>query len=175
MSNPLVPLLDAPVPQSAVQLVEVPRPCDTVVPKQVIDVPKITSTDVIPQRAVLRVLQMAWTNPCPPSTTSSLFTHNNTTTTHNTRTTNQPITPSQYNQPTQPPTQHNTTTNTTPHNTTQHNCRHIIPTVPVSSLLILPAVVFLVVHSATFVRLVRPRLWLKTERLTKHVRIHIGT
>ena len=56
---PMVQILDAPVPQSVVQLVEVLRPCDTMVPEQVIDVPKITSTDLIPQRAVPRVPQMA--------------------------------------------------------------------------------------------------------------------
>ena len=39
--------------------VQVLRVIDTVVPEQVIDVPKITSQDVIPQRAVLRVPQMA--------------------------------------------------------------------------------------------------------------------
>ena len=56
---PMVQILDAPVPQSVVQLVEVLKPCDTMVPEQVIDVPKITSTDVIPHRAVLRVPQKA--------------------------------------------------------------------------------------------------------------------
>ena len=54
-----VPSLDVPVPQTVGQLVEVLRLIDTVVPEQVIDVPKITSQDVIPQRAVLRVPQMA--------------------------------------------------------------------------------------------------------------------
>ena len=38
---------------------EVLRLIDTVVPEQVIDVPKITLHDVIPQRAVLHVPQMA--------------------------------------------------------------------------------------------------------------------
>ena len=56
---PMVQILDAPVPHTVGQLVEVLWPCDTVVPEQVIDVPKITSTDVIPQRAVLHVPQMA--------------------------------------------------------------------------------------------------------------------
>ena len=72
---PVVPLLDVPVPQMVDQLVEVLRPVDTMVPEQVIDVPKITSQDVIPQRVVLRVPQMAeqLVDPCPPSTTSSLF------------------------------------------------------------------------------------------------------
>ena len=56
---PVVQILDAPVPQTVDQLVEVLRPFDTLVPEQVIDVPKITSTDVIPQRAVLRVPEMA--------------------------------------------------------------------------------------------------------------------
>ena len=46
-----VPFLDVPVPQTVGQLVEVLRLIDTVVPEQVIDVPKITSQDVIPQRA----------------------------------------------------------------------------------------------------------------------------
>ena len=56
---PVVPLLDAPVPQTVDQLVEVLRPLDTVVPEQVIEAPKITLHDAIPQRAVLRVPQMA--------------------------------------------------------------------------------------------------------------------
>ena len=56
---PMVQILDAPVQQTVDQLVEVLRPIDTVVPKQVIDVPKITSQGVVPQRAVLRVPQMA--------------------------------------------------------------------------------------------------------------------
>ena len=55
----LVPSLDAPVPQPVDQLVEVLRLIDTVVPEQVIDAPKTTSQDVIPQRAVFRVPQMA--------------------------------------------------------------------------------------------------------------------
>ena len=50
---PEVPLLDAPVPQTVVQLVEVLRPLDTVVPEQVIEAP------AIPQRAVLPEPQMA--------------------------------------------------------------------------------------------------------------------
>ena len=54
-----VPSLDVPVAQMVEQLVEVFRLVDTGVPEQVIDVPKITSQDVIPQRAVLRVPQMA--------------------------------------------------------------------------------------------------------------------
>ena len=56
---PMVQILDVPVPQPVDQLVEVLRLIDTMVPEQVIDVPKITSQDVIPQRAVLRVPQMA--------------------------------------------------------------------------------------------------------------------
>ena len=56
---PMVQILDAPVPQTVDQLVEVLRPVDTMVPEQLIDVPKITSQDAIPQRAVLRVPQMA--------------------------------------------------------------------------------------------------------------------
>ena len=51
---PEVPLLDAPVPQTVDQLVEVLRPLDTVVPEQVMEAPKITFHDAIPQRAVLR-------------------------------------------------------------------------------------------------------------------------
>ena len=58
-SVPVVPLLHTFVPQMVGQLLEVLRLIDTVVPEQVIDVPKITSQDVIPQRAVLRVPQMA--------------------------------------------------------------------------------------------------------------------
>ena len=54
-----LPMLDALVPQTVVQLVEVLRPCDTVVPEQVIEAPKITLHDVIPQRAVLPMPQMA--------------------------------------------------------------------------------------------------------------------
>ena len=60
---PMVQILDPPVPQSMVQLVEVLRLFDTMVPEQVIDVPKITSQDVIPQRAALRVPQMAEEGP----------------------------------------------------------------------------------------------------------------
>ena len=52
---PEVPLLDAPVPQTVDQLVEVLRP---LVPEQVIAAPKITFHDAIPQRAVLPVTQM---------------------------------------------------------------------------------------------------------------------
>ena len=54
-----VPSLDVPVPQMVHRLVEVLRLIDTVVPQQVIDVPKIPSQDAIPQRAALRVPQMA--------------------------------------------------------------------------------------------------------------------
>ena len=57
-SVPVVPLLHTFVPQMVDQLVKVFRLIDTVVPEQVIDVPKITSQDVIPQRAVLRVPQL---------------------------------------------------------------------------------------------------------------------
>ena len=56
---PVVPLLHDVEPQMEDQLVEVLRPCDTMVPEQVIEAPKITSQDVIPPRAVLRVPQMA--------------------------------------------------------------------------------------------------------------------
>ena len=55
---PAVPLLDAPVPQTVDQLMEVLRPLDTVVPEHVIEVPNITLHDAIPQRAVLPVPQM---------------------------------------------------------------------------------------------------------------------
>ena len=55
---PEVPLLDAPVPQMVDQLVEMLRPFDTVVPEQVIEAPKITFHDAIPQRAVLPEPQM---------------------------------------------------------------------------------------------------------------------
>ena len=56
---PMVQILDAPVPQTVDQLVEVLKPFDTFVPEQEIDEPKITSRVAIPQRAVLRVPQMA--------------------------------------------------------------------------------------------------------------------
>ena len=55
---PRVPSLDVLVSLIVGQLVEVFRHIDTVVPKQVIDVPKITSHDIILQRAVLPVPQM---------------------------------------------------------------------------------------------------------------------
>ena len=53
----MVQLLDVPVRVGL--LVEVLRLIDTVVPEQVVDMLKITSQDVIPQRAVLRAPQMA--------------------------------------------------------------------------------------------------------------------
>ena len=56
---PMVQILDAPVPQTVDQLVEVLRLVDTVVPEQVIEAPKITFHDAIPQRAVLPEPQMA--------------------------------------------------------------------------------------------------------------------
>ena len=56
---PMVQILDVLVQEMVGQLVEVFRLIDTVVPQQVIDVPKITLHDVIPQRAVLLVPQMA--------------------------------------------------------------------------------------------------------------------
>ena len=56
---PMVQILDAPVPQTVDQLVEVLRPLDTVVPELVIETPKITLHNAIPQRAVLPVPQMA--------------------------------------------------------------------------------------------------------------------
>ena len=56
---PMVQILGAPVSQLVGQLVEVFRLIDTVVLDQVIDVPKITSQDIIPQRTVLRVPHMA--------------------------------------------------------------------------------------------------------------------
>ena len=60
------------------QLVEVVRLFDTMVPEQVIDVSKITSQDVIPQRAVLRVPQMAeqlvrFTQSCPRTCVLVMF------------------------------------------------------------------------------------------------------
>ena len=55
---PRVPMLDVPVSLMVGQLVEVFRHIDTVVPEQVIDVPKISSHDTILQRAVLLVPQM---------------------------------------------------------------------------------------------------------------------
>ena len=55
---PRVPTLDVPVSPMVGQLVELFRHIDTVVPKQVIDVPKIISHDIILQRAVLSVPQM---------------------------------------------------------------------------------------------------------------------
>ena len=54
-----IAMLDALVPQTVVQLVEMLKLRDTMVPEQVIEAPKITSQDVIPPRAVLRVPQMA--------------------------------------------------------------------------------------------------------------------
>ena len=57
-SVPVVPLLHTFVPQMVDQLVEVLRLIDTGVPEQVIDVPKITAQDVIPQHAVLHAPQM---------------------------------------------------------------------------------------------------------------------
>ena len=55
---PRVPTLDVPVSLMVGQLVEVFSHIDTVVPEQVIDVPKITSHDIILQSAVLPVPQM---------------------------------------------------------------------------------------------------------------------
>ena len=71
-----VPSLDAPVPQPVGQLVQVLTLIDTVVPEQVIDVPKITSKTS--SRSALcsacrRWGNSWWTSPRPPSTTSSLL------------------------------------------------------------------------------------------------------
>ena len=54
-----VPVLDAPVPQMVDQLVDVLKIFDRGLTEQVIDVPKVTLQDVVPQRAVLRVPQLA--------------------------------------------------------------------------------------------------------------------
>ena len=71
-----VPSLEVPVPQMVGQLVEVVRLIDTVVPEQVIDVPKIipkTSSRSALCSACRRWQNSWWTSPCPPSTTSSLL------------------------------------------------------------------------------------------------------
>ena len=54
-----VPVLDAPVPQMFDQLVDVLKMFDRGLTEQVIEVPKVTLQDVVPQRAVLRVPQLA--------------------------------------------------------------------------------------------------------------------
>ena len=58
-----VPSLDVLVPQTVGQLVEVLRLIDTVVPEQVIDVPKMTSQVC---SACRRWQNSWWTSPCPP-------------------------------------------------------------------------------------------------------------
>ena len=62
---PMVQILDARVPQTVDQLVEVLRLLDTVVPEQVIEVPKITLHDVIPQRAVPQMAEQSVDEPLP--------------------------------------------------------------------------------------------------------------
>ena len=54
-----VPVLDAPVPQMVVHVVDVLRVFDRGPPEQVIEVPRVALRDVVPQRAVLRVPQSA--------------------------------------------------------------------------------------------------------------------
>ena len=54
-----VPVLDAPVPQMVDQLVDVLKIFDRGLTEQVIEVPKVTLQDVVPQHAVLRVPQLA--------------------------------------------------------------------------------------------------------------------
>ena len=54
-----VPVLDAPVPQMVDQLVDVLKIFNRGLAEQVIEVPKVTLQDVVPQRAVLRVPQLA--------------------------------------------------------------------------------------------------------------------
>ena len=56
---PMVQILDAPVPQMVEHLVDVLKIFDRGLAEQVIEVPKVTLQDVVPQRAVLRVPQLA--------------------------------------------------------------------------------------------------------------------
>ena len=56
---PMVQILDAPVPQMVEHVVDFLRFFDRGPPEQVIEVPKVTLQDVVPQRAVLRVPQLA--------------------------------------------------------------------------------------------------------------------
>ena len=54
-----VPVLDAPVPKMVDHLVDVLKIFDRSLTEQVVEVPKVTLQDVVPQRAVLRVPQLA--------------------------------------------------------------------------------------------------------------------
>ena len=54
-----VPVLDAPVPQMVEHVVDFFRFFDRGPPEQVIEVPRVALRDVVPQRAVLRVPQLA--------------------------------------------------------------------------------------------------------------------
>ena len=56
---PMVQILDAPVPQMVEHVVDVLKTFDRGLAEQVIEVPKVTLQDVVPQRAVLRVPQLA--------------------------------------------------------------------------------------------------------------------
>ena len=54
----MLQILDDPVPQTVVQLVDVLKIMDIPVPEQVIEVPKIFSQDSVPQRVVLQGSQL---------------------------------------------------------------------------------------------------------------------
>ena len=56
---PMVQILNAPVPQMVEHVVDVLKIFDRGLAEQVIEVPKATLQDVVPQRAVLRVPQLA--------------------------------------------------------------------------------------------------------------------
>ena len=56
---PMVQILDAPVPQMVEHVVDVLKTFDRGLAEQVIEVPKVTLQDVVPQRAVLLVPQLA--------------------------------------------------------------------------------------------------------------------
>ena len=56
---PMVPVLDAPVPQMVDQLVDVLKTFDRGLAEQVIEVPRVALQDVVPQRALFRVPQLA--------------------------------------------------------------------------------------------------------------------
>ena len=56
---PMVQILNAPVPQMVEHVVDVLKIFDRGLAEQVIEVPKVTLQDVVPQRAVLRVPQLA--------------------------------------------------------------------------------------------------------------------
>ena len=57
--TPMVQILDAPVPQMVEHVVDVLKIFDRGLAEQVIEVPKVTLQDVVPQRAVLCVPQLA--------------------------------------------------------------------------------------------------------------------